>query len=411
MFRTDGYRFRADFEPHDAMWIAWPNYFDGFVGTNAVDQTKVTMDMAKALTPFTKVKVTVDPASENDIRKTMTAYGIDMTRVELVPILYDDIPIRDWGPYYITNGVQKKIVHLPFTYWGYSYDGYQDGIEQIIDDDFPVRVARLENLDMVNALVAGEGGDRTFDGQGTMMAILPTELQRNQSLTQQQMETEYKQIFGISNIVWLKYPIVEDSVSYDGVLIGPDGVTKNAYSLGANHIDEVAQFAPNGTILLAEVTEAEAATHPVLAKDRRRLEANYAILKNAKDQNGNKYNIIRMPCPPLTYWPLDADDAFYSWFESMTFLDGSTFSGEPAYMIAGSSYINSIASNGVVLIPYYWHTGMPLSVKQKDDKAKQIYQSCYPGRQIAQIDAYAFNIMTGGGMHCMTQQEPAVRTT
>lgn len=408
----EGYRFPADFEPHEAIWMNWPNY-DAFSGENAIDETCVTIDMIKALSPYTKVKLVVDTNAVHNITGILTKNKISLTGVQLIPMPYLDIGTRDFGPIYITKGRDKKSVHFPFTYWGSLYWNPPNSPikELMLDEKYGTRAARTEHIDVVESLNSSEGGNRSFNGKGTMLSILPTELQRNPDMTQTQIEAEFRETLGVTNFVWLRNPVVEDQEPNVASWPGPDAVTKNAYTFGAEHTDEVAQFAPNNKILLAEVPEAEAATHPILAENRRRLEANYSILKSARDQDGDKFEIVRIPAAPLTFYPSDSDDDFYQWMASINFLDGSMLAGNlglPVYIIAASSYTNAIASNGVVVVPKYWKPGLPETIGQKDEKVRQIYQYCYPNRQIVQVNDYLYNIGAGGGIHCTTQQEPKV---
>jgi agmatine deiminase len=69
--------------------------------------------------------------------------------------------------------------------------------------------------------------------------------------------------------------------------------------------------------------------------------------------------------------------------------------------------MNFVISNGVVLVARYWRAGRSAGTLRKDRMAKRILQTVFPGRQIVQIDAETLNF-GGGGMHCATQQEPAV---
>lgn len=44
-------------------------------------------------------------------------------------------------------------------------------------------------------------------------------------------------------------------------------------------------------------------------------------------------------------------------------------------------------------------------VREKDEKARQILQQCFPDREIVPIDAFALNVL-GGGIHCLTRNVP-----
>jgi len=56
----------------------------------------------------------------------------------------------------------------------------------------------------------------------------------------------------------------------------------------------------------------------------------------------------------------------------------------------------------------YWKEGRADSFKQSDERARQILQACFPKHQIYQFDTEILNL-SGGGIHCITQQQPFVR--
>jgi agmatine deiminase len=74
-----------------------------------------------------------------------------------------------------------------------------------------------------------------------------------------------------------------------------------------------------------------------------------------------------------------------------------------------TSYLNFLVTNGIVLIPKYWKPERSEMIKIKDKKAKEILQQAFPHRKIIQIDAEPLN-HGGGGIHCITQQQPKGRT-
>ena len=62
-----------------------------------------------------------------------------------------------------------------------------------------------------------------------------------------------------------------------------------------------------------------------------------------------------------------------------------------------SSYINSYLANNAVIVPAYGYDRYHLAV--------ETYSKLYPNREIIQVPIH--NIATGGGgIHCITQQQP-----
>jgi agmatine deiminase len=56
-------------------------------------------------------------------------------------------------------------------------------------------------------------------------------------------------------------------------------------------------------------------------------------------------------------------------------------------------------------VPKYWQEGLPETEKRKDEYVKQVYTMMFPDRKIMQINPLGAN-WQGGGMHCISQQEP-----
>jgi len=297
-------------------------------------------------------------------------------------------------------------VHFNFTYWGLPQ--YAPADEENLCDEFASKVAKKQNLPVVEANMVSEGGDRSFNSKGVMMTIEHTELQRNPGMTKAQLEAKYKSVLGVTKVIWLKRGVVDDSESNEAMWPGPDGITKNAYAYGAEHVDEIAQFADAHTILLAWVTAEEARKDPIAAINRQRLLENYQILQSATDQDGKPFKIVLVPAAETMYYNSTLNDDLCAWVSEMTFLDGSTFpqGTAPIFQLVPTSYMNILISNGVVLVPQYWEPGKSNSIKQKDAQVMSIMKSAFPGRKIIGVDPLAYNIGSGGGMHCSFQQEP-----
>jgi agmatine deiminase len=62
----------------------------------------------------------------------------------------------------------------------------------------------------------------------------------------------------------------------------------------------------------------------------------------------------------------------------------------------------------VVLVPAYWRPGLPERERAKDAEVRDTLQRLLPDRRVVQINPYEVNRI-GGGMHCITQQQPLVR--
>lgn len=124
------------------------------------------------------------------------------------------------------------------------------------------------------------------------------------------------------------------------------------------HVDEVACFAAPGVALAMHAPD-----EPALDENVRRLQA-------ASDACGRRLEVILLPRPRV-------------------FRRGAH---------CPASYINFYLANGAAVIPSY---GVP-----EDAEAKSILTDAFPGRRIVQLPAAAI-AFGGGGIHCITQQQPA----
>jgi agmatine deiminase len=169
---------------------------------------------------------------------------------------------------------------------------------------------------------------------------------RNPELSRAQIEEFLKASLGVRQILWLGEGIVGDDT---------DG-----------HIDDIARFVDPTTIACILEANPRDDNYRCLQENRERLQS-------ARDPNGKKLEIISLPCPA----PL--------------FCDGARL---PA------SYANFYIANEVVLVPIFDDAN--------DKLALGILQECFPRRKI--IALRCNEVVAGlGAIHCVTQQEPAVR--
>jgi len=106
------------------------------------------------------------------------------------------------------------------------------------------------------------------------------------------------------------------------------------------------------------------------------LDENYKALTKATDALGRPFEVVKLQVPHVTY---DLNKPFEA--------------GEKAPV----SYTNFYIGNEIVLASVFNDTN--------DAKALETIQSCFPERKVVPIDCTNV-IYGGGGVHCMTQQQP-----
>jgi len=311
------------------------------------------------------------------------------------------------GPNFVelTNG-QKAVVDFGFNAWGYtdsdSMDDYTIRMEK-----FDERVAELRDLPLIQTDLISEGGNREVNGEGILMVTETVEKDRNPDMTLAEMEAEFRRVLGIEKVIWLKEGLVEDQHTFLGTLPLEDNEVAYTAVTTNGHIDEFARFVNDSTIVLASVKERDQ-EDPIGAENHRRMVENYEILKNATDQNGKPFRIVRMPLPQLILGKMKPGDSVYDFISSLNYEDGSNFPvGEDVTVIAAASYLNFLITDEVVIGQKYYSEGMDPAIEARDQEAAEILQQLFPQRKIVMIDALAVNF-GGGGIHCITMNEPSI---
>jgi agmatine deiminase len=139
------------------------------------------------------------------------------------------------------------------------------------------------------------------------------------------------------------------------------GLTRDYETFGTKgHIDIVACFADEDTLLVHDQVDE---SHPDTS-------VTHEVISRLEEQT--ECRIVKVPAPEVLK-------------------DGHGF--------VDYSYINHYILNDAVLLCAF--------DDQNDATAKGILQEVYPGREIRLIDARPI-FDRGGGIHCITQQQPAV---
>jgi agmatine deiminase len=409
---TTNVRFPAEFEPQESVWMGWPTY-ENKAGWSVEE---LHVQIWAALAPNVYLDIAVNPDNPEKeyvydeqikrIKELMAKYKVPADKVRFHKIAHDDVWWRDMGPIFVVNkSNQLEIADFAFNGWGYeAVDSEYSLAEEKIDEN----VAKESKLKINSSSMISEGGNREFNGKGTMMAVEVVEKQRNPKMTKPQMEAEYKRLLGVTNVIWLPYGRYDDDLTFKSKLPNEKGI-KEIYTVitTGGHIDEHTRFASATKILYTEISEGEAKKDPIAAENKRRMDANLKVLKSAKDQDGNSFELIAMPSAPGIIETLSPGDGVYDYLATNDSIikQNPIPKDKPIKVILASSYLNFLISNKVVIAQKFWKPGAPESWKVLDKKAADILQKAFPDRKIITFDPRAINI-GGGGIHCNTQQKP-----
>ena len=392
---TTDFYMPAEFEPQEAVYVGW---------FNNPRKDSVAAEIVSALYNSVQVKIFYSKESmKHNANILLSGYGVDSNKINWIrDTLHYDFP-RDPGPIFLLNNSgEMKIADFNWNVYGYEYvykDFRLNNFDSLYGEIEKREAVRL-GINVISSEIVNEGGAFEVNGNGVMMAIEETALQRNPGKGINEIEKEYLRLTGCKKMIWLKRSVIHDR-AFDGPTID------NWFTGGANgHIDEMARFVSPNTILLAQISDEERSSNPISSIDYEILEENYKILQQSADLNGKPFRILRVPTPNLNvadyFTEIIVSD---EWREDGSLNLSSFANGDTIKITKAVSYMNFFISNDVVLIAKYWKVGMPESEKKKDEEVEKILRQVFPERKIIQINPLAIN-RGGGGIHCATQQQP-----
>ncbi|MEM3170047.1 MAG: agmatine deiminase family protein [Candidatus Nitrosotenuis sp.] len=342
-----GYSMPAEWEKHQATWLAWPH--DPVTFPNRVKKVEdVYIKIISALHKNENVNIFVkDPSAKSRVSRILEQNEIDLKKINFYVWDYADVWFRDYGPIFVVNKDTNDLafVHWIFNAWGEKYDNLKK------DGHIPSIINNNLQLGNFRPGIVMEGGAVDVNGKGIILTTEQCLLNgnRNPHLSKDEIERYLRDYFGVTKVIWLKGGIVGDDT---------DG-----------HIDNLARFVNPKTILCAFEEDQNGENHTILKE-------NYEILLNSTDQDGNKLKAIKVPMPPAVR---------------------TSVRGKKTTLPA--SYLNFYIANNVVLVPTYRH--------KNDCIAQKIIQQAFPSRKIIGIDCSDL-IYGMGALHCIMQQQPAI---
>jgi agmatine deiminase len=264
-------------------------------------------------------------------------------RVELVDIPTDDMWARDNGPIFLNNDDGRKaVLDLNFNGWGGKQRHAKDG-------RISSSIADVLDRSYIKADVVGEGGGIEFDGEGTLILTDSCWVNdnRNPGRSQAEIEGELKARLGVQKVIWV--PGVRGEDITDG------------------HIDGSIRFVRPGLLMTDDY-------HGDTSVWSQALAASKDILRKTTDAKGRSFEIVEIP---------SAENSRSSHLDHPDFFP---------------SYANFYAGNGAVYTPKFGD-------KPADSRAIESLGKLFPDRMIVALNVDRI-YEDGGGIHCVTQQEP-----
>lgn len=397
----------GEFEQQSAVWLGWP--VSQWYKDERLDTRHAIARIAQILSDYKIVSniMCTDEQRASEARKWMSEQGYTPTSyMHFLSIRQVDIWVRDYGPIFLKDRATNTLAIASYTQnqWGYSTTADEISMQMT---QLPALVAKFLGIapgSVITTQIVSEGGDRIQNGQGVLLIDRAVEFQRNPGATQEELEAAYKHTLNVSKCIWLNAGMREDLHSDWGPIPYVDVTGKTIYLYGpqttGGHLDEFCRFASSNRIILAQVTADEAAIDPVAAVNYVRLEEAYRILSEQSDTEGKPFEIVRIPTPGIDYKLIQPDEGMYGFLKDLRYPDDviSFPEGQPIHVVRSSSYVNYLATNGLIIAPKY-------ADQDKDGMALSALKTAFPGRDVVQMDPSALNY-AGGGIHCVTQQQP-----
>ena len=266
-------------------------------------------------------------------------------RAEIVEAELDDSWMRDIGPTFVLGaGGELGAVDWTFNGWGANAWALWER-----DREIAKFVSDEVSSTHIPSTLVNEGGGIHVDGEGTVLVTETVQLDpfRNPYITKERVEWELARTIGAKKTIWL-----------------PRGLHRDYGTPGTRgHVDMVACFAKPGVVLLHWQENPEHPDHALSIE----LEK---MLLSETDAAGRKLQVVRVPAP-------------------------KTLKDEHGWV--DFTYINHLVVNGGII-------ACGFGEEVADARAAKILGEAY-GRKVVTIDAREIFIR-GGGIHCITQQQP-----
>ena len=350
------YRMPAEWEPHAATWLTWPQNPDDWPG-KFQPIAWVYAEIIRHLSRVEDVHLLVNnEATQRRARTILKRGGANLARVHFHEWPTDRVWMRDCGPIFTKAAGKGAEGALSITNWHFNAWAKYDNWRR--DDQVPQHVAELYGMperrpavtlaDGREHRLVLEGGSIDVNGAGLLLTteecLLSEVQQRNPGVSREQLEQAFRDQLGIQRTIWLHRGCAGDDTH--------------------GHVDDVTRFvAPNRILTAVEPNTADE-NHLPLAENLERLHA-------ARGLDGKPLEILHLPMPaPVLF-------------------EGQRL---PA------SYANFYIANSLVLVPTFNDAN--------DRLALNTLAACFPERSIVGI--HAVDLVWGlGTLHCMSQQEPA----
>ena len=260
--RALGFRMPAEWEPHDATWIAWPHNRDDWPGRFAPIPW-VYGEIVRRLAQVERVRILVENQDlANGARRILKKIDADLDAVEFFRCATNRSWTRDYGPIFVRN----KRGEVAITNWNFNgwakYDNWKH------DNAVTAQLARRVRMQVWSPGLVLEGGSIDVNGRGSLLTtkecLLSPVQARNPKLGRPEIERALADYLGARKVIWLRNGIAGDDTH--------------------GHIDDLARFVNRDTV--------------VVASEQDKSDPNYEPLReNLALLRAQPLHVVKLPMP------------------------------------------------------------------------------------------------------------------
>ncbi len=259
------YRMPAEWEPHEATWIAWPHNHKDWPGRfTPIPWTYAEVVRKLALVERVRILV-LDADHEHRARRTLSKAGADLHACEFFQIPTDRVWTRDYAPLFVfkSNG------GLAAVKW--RFNGWAKYANHHLDQQAGITIA--ERYEAIMPSIVLEGGAIDVNGCGLALAteecLLSPIQERNPDSTREELQAAVSLYLGADRILWLNRGIAGDDTH--------------------GHIDDIARFTDASTVVAAVEDDPADLNHEIL-KENEAILSRYPV------------RVVRLPMPKPLYF-------------------------------------------------------------------------------------------------------------
>jgi len=344
----------AEWEPHEGTWLQWPQ--DRVYHGYELKLERIWLNMVDALNDYETVHLIVSDERQRDhVAHLLNYHNIGLKNIDFNIIPTNDVWARDNGPIFVVN----KEGDTAITDW--TFNGWGGRFPFDLDDKVPLLIGEQKEIPVFKAPMVLEGGAVEVNGKGTFLATRTSiiDSHRNPGMSQDDIEKTLSKYLGVKHFIWLTG--------------AGRGECDQWGDETDSHIDIVARFSDESTVLYNWTNNVSDPRYRMLAKSLEELKA-------AVTESGKTLTLVPLPLPEV-YQTSNMTD----WRQSK---------------LADSAYSNYLVANNVVLVPVYGHA--------HDDRGLKIIAEHFPGREVIGIEVVAL-IEHGGAIGCVTQPQPLAK--